>query len=68
MRSRIVLDEIRAHPELVETVDDIAKIPRLSRWQKLVLDIAICDLAHDNLISEAADGRLCVRAEGRLFS
>ena len=67
MRARIVLDEIRTHPELVERVEDIARIPRLARWRPEIRDAAVADLAADGRLTEAADGRLCVvkRRRGR---
>jgi len=67
MRARLLHEALLAHPELVERVEDIARLPRVSRWTPLARDVAIADLAGEGLITEAADGRLCVRPRGRLL-
>lgn len=61
-RADIVLEQIRSHPELVETVEDIRhRLPRLAGWSPLILSAAIDDLVAEGRIGEAADGRLVVR-------
>lgn len=59
--ARIVLRQIRAHPEAVETVDDIQHLPALAPLLPWLLNEAIDQLVAVGAITEAADGRLCVR-------
>ena len=67
MRARILADALIAHPELVEHVDDIERLPRVCRWTQLARDVAIADLVADGVLSESADGRVCIRPRGRLL-
>ncbi|MGI8845692.1 MAG: hypothetical protein ACR2HC_05895 [Thermoleophilaceae bacterium] len=62
-RQRIVLDDLRAHPELVEQVDDIARLPRLTGWAPSILDVAVADLVARGVLTDDATGRLCVHPE-----
>jgi hypothetical protein len=61
MRADIVLGEILAHPELVERVEDIVRLPRIASWAPACRDAAVDDLVAAGAITEAADGRLCAR-------
>jgi len=58
--ARIVLRQIRAHPEQIETVEDIPRLHALAPLQPWILDDAIDHLVAVGAITEAADGRLCV--------
>ncbi len=60
VRARIVLDAIRADPQLVATVADIAHLPRLAGWREDVLGQALDVLIARAVLTEAADGRLVV--------
>lgn len=60
VRARIVLDDLLAHPELVERVEDVARLPRLAGWTSRIVEVAVADLVADGNLTEAADGRLCV--------
>lgn len=63
IRARIVLDDLRAHPDRVERAEDIARLPRLAGWAPSVLSVGIADLVALGVLTEAADGRLCVHPE-----
>lgn len=60
-RAAIVHDELLRHPEHYLTTDDVPHMPRLTRWNVAIVVAAIADLVADGLLTEAADGRLCVR-------
>jgi hypothetical protein len=59
-RASVVLREVRAYPELVERVEDIARLPRLTGWAPEILADAIDLLVGGGVFAEAADGRLCI--------
>lgn len=60
-RAKFVWDEVRAHPELILTVEDIPSLPRFAGWVPTYLQAAIDVLVARGSIVEAADGRLCVK-------
>lgn len=53
-------DELRAHPELVEYVADIDRLPRFAGWRRSIRCAALDDCVARGAIVEAADGRLVV--------
>jgi hypothetical protein len=62
MRAHIVHDALLAHPELVERVEDIARLPRLAGWTDAILGDAVDRLVAEGAIAESPDGRLRVRS------
>jgi len=62
-RAQIVLDALLADPSAVVVAEDIASLPRFSRWQPAILDAAIGDLVDAGLISDDATGQLRVHPE-----
>ncbi|MEJ7894675.1 MAG: hypothetical protein WKF94_18740 [Solirubrobacteraceae bacterium] len=60
VRAKILLDEIRANPERVDHVEDVALLPRLTGWAPAILQDALDELVDRGSLVEAADGRLCV--------
>lgn len=66
VRASIVFDAIAGNPELVETIHDVHRLPRLSTWTEQILNAAVDELIADGLLVEAADGRLCIKPRGRV--
>lgn len=62
-RAQLVRQALLAHPEHIERVEDIRRLPCLVRWAPTILDDALDRLVADGLITEAADGRLCVHRD-----
>lgn len=65
IRARILLDDLLGNPELVERLEDIARLPRLAGWTPCSIDVAVADNVADGVLTEAADGRICVRPPDR---
>lgn len=61
VRASIVFDEIAGHSELVETIDDIAHLPRLAGWTDEIRNTAVADLVADGLLEETSTGRLMLK-------
>lgn len=63
IRAQVLLDDLRAHPELVERAEDIARLPRLTGWAPSVVGVAIADLVARGVLTDNTTGRLGVHPE-----
>ncbi len=61
IRARVLLDDLRAHPELVERVEDVGRLPRLAGWTARSVDVAVADLVSSGVLTDDATGQLCLR-------
>lgn len=61
VRAKMLHDELRARPELVERATDIDQLPRFAGWRRDIRCAAIDDCVARGAIAEAADGRLVVK-------
>lgn len=59
-RAIVLYEEIKARPELVDVIDDVVKLPRCGKWPPRAIALAVDDLVAEGVLTEAADGRLCV--------
>lgn len=60
-RAKIVHDEIAAHREQLERVEDARSLQRFAGWEPRILAAAVAELVARGAIAEDTSGRLIVR-------